>query len=362
LAIREGIRSRGDDGAARANEAISVNNLGVLLQSTARLSEARPMLRRAIDLFHEEEHPHLAAALNNLGLVERGLTSWALAEDLFRQALAQWEATYGVEHGWPLLARRNLVVELYRRHQYDEAIALARETVAIADRMSDPMALHNVLRMLGTTERKAGRFDDAVATLRRTVSVAESLRGAESPLALRTRTLLAGVIGRSGDVEAALAMLEEIAGIQHEQQASARRLLRTEDYFGYVMFWAGRYAEGEAHYRRYLDGKIEEYGDHHPSVGYGLHNVGRVVAAQGRADEAAALLERALDIRSTQWGNQHPDVADTAFQLAQAELQRGNRAPARALLQQVVVAYQALYPEDDTDRKAAVAALSALGG
>lgn len=358
LAIRERIRVRDDSPASRTNEAISVNNLAVLLQSTARLSEARPLLRRAIEIFRQEEHPYHAAALNNLGLVERGLVSWAGAEALFRESLRLWEVTYGAEHDRPILARRNLILELQRRHLYEEAVRLARETSAIAERIDNPSALHVVLRLQGTIERNAGRFTDAVETLRGALAVAESIKGPDTSLSLRTKTALAGAIGRQGDLGAALAMLGEIGVTQRERHDPARRLLRTEQYLAYVLFHAGRYAEAEPHYRRYLEGKVEELGDSHRTVGYAYHSAGRVLARLGRVDEAKAMLERALDIRGTRWGDAHPDVADTAYQLALVEQERGDPDRARVLLQQAVAAFEAIYPAADSDLKAARQALA----
>ncbi len=361
LAIRERIRASEDSAAARTNEAISVNNLAVLLLSTSRLSEARPLLRRAIEVFREEEHPFHAAALNNLGLVERGLVSWAGAEAMFREALQRWEATYGVDHGRPINARRNLVLELARRHQYDEAIQLARETVAVAERIDAPSTHYEVLRLQGSVERDAGRFGDAIETLRRALAVAESVEAPDAPSTLRIKRVLASAIARAGDVDTGLAMLGEVRAAQQEQHASARDRLSTEDYFGYVLFWAGRYADSEPHFRRYVEGKIEEYDENHTSVGYGSFYTGRTLARLGQLDEAKAMFERALDIRATRWGDSHPNVADTVYELGLVEHRLGNSERARALLQQAVASYEAIYPAADPDLADARKALARVG-
>jgi len=58
-------------GPDHPNVAIRLNNLARLLQATNRLTEAEPLLRRAVEIFVRfvaatgHEHPHLRAVIEN---------------------------------------------------------------------------------------------------------------------------------------------------------------------------------------------------------------------------------------------------------------------------------------------------------
>ena len=65
-------------GAEHPDVAIDLNNLAQLLQDTNRLTEAEPLMRRALKIFLHftqttgHEHPHLRVAKNNyVGLLKQ---------------------------------------------------------------------------------------------------------------------------------------------------------------------------------------------------------------------------------------------------------------------------------------------------
>lgn len=55
---------------------VFMNNPGQLFEATCRLSEAEPLMRRALEIFTEslgEEHPHTRAVAGNLAGLLRAL-------------------------------------------------------------------------------------------------------------------------------------------------------------------------------------------------------------------------------------------------------------------------------------------------
>ncbi|MCH9646848.1 MAG: tetratricopeptide repeat protein [Deltaproteobacteria bacterium] len=366
LELRSRIAPDMKSGWARANEAESANNLGVLLNFMGRNSEARPFMNQAVEAFRQELgplHPRFAGALNNLGLIDRGLATWANAEPLFREAVSIWEATYGPHHYRPILGRHNLVHELLRGHRWDEAISEAESVVRVAEKLGNNGDLIKALRLLGDAQFRSGRHVDSIDTYRRACEIAESELGAEHQQVLLSQTQLAQALARVGEAQTAVEMLENLARLQSltlEINHSSR--LRTERGLGFVFYHSSRFVQAERHYRRSLEGNTAAHGSHHPWVAQDLHSLAKAVAAQGRREEAAALFSLALEVRQAHFGDEHGTVADSAHELAKVEVGLGRVGPARKLLRQAVVIRKAIYPPDDSDLKASVAALDGLGG
>ena len=91
--------------------ATALNNLAGLLQATNRLSEAEPLLRRALAISEKSygpDHPTVAIGLNNLAGLLRATNRLSEAEPLFRRALAIAEKGLGPEHPTTETIRRNL--------------------------------------------------------------------------------------------------------------------------------------------------------------------------------------------------------------------------------------------------------------
>jgi tetratricopeptide (TPR) repeat protein len=78
-----------------------MSQLGVLLHSKARYSDAEPLLRRALaidEASYGPDHPEVAIRLNSLAALLRATNRQSEAEPLYRRALAIDEASYGPDH------------------------------------------------------------------------------------------------------------------------------------------------------------------------------------------------------------------------------------------------------------------------
>ena len=81
-----------------------LNNLAILLQSTDRLSEAEPLVRRALEIDEKQyspDHPRVATRLNNLASLLLATGRISDAEVLARRALrilARFAKATGHDH------------------------------------------------------------------------------------------------------------------------------------------------------------------------------------------------------------------------------------------------------------------------
>ena len=116
------------------NVAAALNNLAQLLQDTNRLAEAEPLMRRALAIDEKSyapDHPDVAIDLNNLGQLLKATNRLAEAEPLMRRALAIDEKSYVPDHPDVAIRLNNLAGLLYATNRLDEAEPLLRHVVEI---------------------------------------------------------------------------------------------------------------------------------------------------------------------------------------------------------------------------------------
>jgi tetratricopeptide (TPR) repeat protein len=121
-------------GPAHPRVATVLNNLANLLQATNRLSEAEPLVRRALSIDESSygpDHPLVAIRLNNLACLLEAANRLSEAEPLYRRALSISESSYCPDH--PEVANRlnSLASLLEATNRLSEAAPLARRAVSI---------------------------------------------------------------------------------------------------------------------------------------------------------------------------------------------------------------------------------------
>ena len=150
-------------GSHHPNVAIRLNNLAKLLSDTNRFAEAEPLYRRALAIDEQSygpHHPEVAIDLNNLAELLRGTNRLAEAEPLYRRALAIDEQSYGPHHPDVAVALNNLAGLLASTNHLAEAEPLNRRALAIAEQSYGPhhptvaTALNNLAILLNDTDRR----------------------------------------------------------------------------------------------------------------------------------------------------------------------------------------------------------------
>ena len=88
-------------GPEHPDTALSLNNLGSLLQAQGKLAEAQPYYARALAIQEKvlgPEHPNTASSLNNLGYLLQAQGKLAEAQPYYARALAIREKVLGPDH------------------------------------------------------------------------------------------------------------------------------------------------------------------------------------------------------------------------------------------------------------------------
>jgi tetratricopeptide (TPR) repeat protein len=98
-------------GEEHPSVAASLNNLALLYDSQGRYAEAEPLYQQALEMTKRllgEEHPSVATSLNNLAGLYNSQGRYAEAEPLYQQALDIAKQVLGANHLTTVTIRENL--------------------------------------------------------------------------------------------------------------------------------------------------------------------------------------------------------------------------------------------------------------
>lgn len=213
------------------------------------------------------DHPDVARALNNLGVLYMELGRYAEAEPLLTRALAIREIELGPDHPRVALTLHNLGIVHMELARHKEAESFHMRAMAIRKKAFEPNHPEVVwsLFLLGVLYRNEGRYAEAESLLARVMAIREEALGPDHP-----------------DV--------------------AMSLMHVAD----VYADSGRGGEAERLYVRALAIWEKALGPDHPDIAEGLKGLAGVYRDQGHFAESEALLRRALTIREKTLGPHHP--------------------------------------------------------
>ena len=213
------------------------------------------------------DHPDVARALNNLGVLYMELGRYAEAEPLFTRALAIREIELGPDHPRVALTLHNLGIVHMELARHTESESFHTRALAIRKKAFEPNHPEVLWSLigLGVLYRNEGRYAEAESLLSRVLAIREEMLGPDHP-----------------DVAMSLMYVADV-------YADSRRG-----------------ADAERLYVRALAIWEKALGPDHPDIAEGLKGLASVYRDQGRIAESEALLRRALAIREKTLGPHHP--------------------------------------------------------
>jgi CHAT domain-containing protein/tetratricopeptide (TPR) repeat protein len=219
--------------------------LAQLLKETDRLSEAEPLMRRALEIDEKSlglNDPRVAKSLNNLALLLQASGRLGEAVSLVRRALSIDEKSLGPEHPDVATDLNSLATMLQATNQHAEAGAVMRPEVA--------EATNKLVELL-----RGPRLREAELLYRRALQIDEKSFGPDHPTVAIILNNLASLL-----------------------QADSR------------------FAEAEQHYRRALEIDEKSLGPDHRNVAIRLNNMGLLYGEISDWQSALAFFRRASEI------------------------------------------------------------------
>jgi len=281
---------------------ISIGNMGFLLQSQGKLTEAEPYYREALEGQRRvlgDDHPDTLRSIDNKARLLKAHGKFAEAETYVREALAGYRRILGDDHPNTLSSINNMGYLLHSQGKLTEAEPYYRE------------ALEGRRRVLG---------DDHPETL---VSVNDMGR-------------LLSAQGKLTETEPyyreALEGYRRVLGDDHPNT------LTSIGNMGFLLHSQGKLTEAEPYFREALEGKRRVLGDDHPKTLNAINNMGALLRAQGKLAEAELYYREALEGQRRVLGDDHLHTLNSKSNLALLLVELGNAVEAEELAGEVVVA------------------------
>ncbi|MEQ8753665.1 MAG: tetratricopeptide repeat protein [Coleofasciculus sp. G1-WW12-02] len=250
--------------------AASLNNLGNLYRSQGRDEKAEPLLLQALELrkcLLGNDHPDVARSLNSLALLYESQARYSEAESLLLQALELSKRLLSDNHPDVAASLNNLAGLYLSKEKYSEAEPLYLQ------------ALELDKRRLGDDHPDVARSLNNLALL----YSSQKRYGEAEPLYLQALELKKRLLGDDHpDVARSLNNLAELYSLQ------------------------GRYGEAEPLYLQALELRKSLLGDDHPDVACSLNNLALLYSSQKRYGEAEPLYLQALEVSKRLLGDEHP--------------------------------------------------------
>ena len=163
------VAEHGSDALGEENLIWPCNALGRLYENQANFATSLHWFRRGQELCEQRlgsEHPQTATSLNNLAQLLQATNRLTEAEPLMKRALAITEASYGTDHPQVATSLNNLAQLLQDTNRLAEAEPLMKRALAILLAFSKQGHEHPHLRVIGrnyiTLLQSMGLSEDAI--------------------------------------------------------------------------------------------------------------------------------------------------------------------------------------------------------
>jgi CHAT domain-containing protein/Tfp pilus assembly protein PilF len=386
--------------------ALSLNNVGYLLQSRGEVAKAEPYFRQALAMREKlypvarypKGHSNLALSLSHLGFLLQTRGELIQAEPFLRRALVMYQTLYPAAdypEGHPILAssQSNLGDLLRERGELDKAEPYYRQALAMRQRLFPPSrypdghaSLALSLNNLGALLRDGGELSRAEPCYRQALAMYQKLYPADRfPAGHPNLATSLGNLGRllqdRGELAKAepyfrdaLAMRQKLYPAVrfpdgHPQLAGSLRAL------GGLLRARGELVRAESYFRQALamDQKlypVARFPDGHPDLATSLTSLGSFLQARGELAQAEQCLRQALGMReklypAARFPSGHPALTRSLIHLgallrAQGELDAAEQCYRRALAMAEKLFPRKHYPDGHPDLAASLNYLGAV--
>ncbi|AEE54558.1 tetratricopeptide repeat protein [Haliscomenobacter hydrossis] len=281
-------------------------------------------------------HPNLAGAQNERGLVLRDLGDYADTAQLLELALDSHLRNFGEDHPNVAVSQCNLALVYQDLGDYARAAQLLE--LALDSHLRNfgedhpivakiQVNLANVLRDLGDYARAAQLLELALDSDMRNF-------GEDHPTVAESQSNLAKVLMALGNYARAVQLLElALASAMRNFGEDHPNVAVCQSNLAAVLISLGDYARAAQLFELALASAMRNFGEDHPNVAVYQSNLANVLSNLGDYARAAQLLELALASGLRNFGKEHPNVAECQSNLATVLSSLGNYARAAQLLE-----------------------------
>ncbi|MEM7153353.1 MAG: serine/threonine-protein kinase [Myxococcota bacterium] len=289
----------------------------------------------------------MAVVLNDRGAVEAAHAHYEEAAESFTRSL---EIRTRGDAGTPSLGvadtLSNLEIGARRRGEFDEALRLRHESLAIERELlgREHPDIARSLQALGNLHHLRGEYEESVQVLKQALVLRERLLGVGHRDTAHTMASLGtslSALGQHADAEQNIRRAHEI--LEREVGADAVEVTDLLNNLAIAVEAQGRYEESLELHRQSLAAIERMMGSEHPRTAVALNNVGGALVALRREEEALPLLLRSVELMARRPGPEHPNLGIFEFNAGDALLRLGRHDEALPLLRQSLARIESMF-------------------
>jgi tetratricopeptide (TPR) repeat protein len=330
--------SGGQIGRVMTDYALALKSDGRLDEALARASEAYELLSAEYD----GDHPDVAAALANLGVVYSVRKEPHESIKWYQRALEMNQRMLPDMHPEIGKSLQNMAAAYFYLDDFEKAERHLREALDVWTRTLGPDHAETArcMRNLGDVLSAAGRQDEAEPLLREALRVYRLRFGETHPQTAKAIKTLGVMLYEKGDPATAEPMLREALTLQKARLGP--------DHLDLGYTWhdlascytaMDRPGEAEPCEREAIRIFALALGDDHPVMTRLRQRLASQIQAQGRLDEAAALYDVILARQREQLGPQHTETGKTLHSVALLHLKQDEPGRAEPLLREAAAIF-----------------------
>ena len=301
-------------GEEHPDVAASLNNLAELYHDQGRYEEAEPLHLEALKISKKtlgEKNLNIAASLNNLAELYHDQRRYEEAETLFLEALKITKKLIG-EENLNVAASLNNLAGLYDdQERYEEAELLYLEALEITKKLigeEHPNIATN-LDNLALLYDKQKRYKEAELLHLKALEINKKILGKEHLNVAASLNNLAGLYHNQGKYKEAEPLYIEALKIHKKLLGEENPKIATSlNNLAGLYHDQGKYKEAEPLFLEALEMKKKLLGEENPNTALNLWYLGSLYRQQKKYSEAKPLYQKALEILKKTIGETHPDT------------------------------------------------------
>ncbi len=304
-----------------------LNQAGSYLFERARLTEAEPLLQRALAIGQAQSgplHPLVVSSLNNLASLCKDQGRYEQAASLYGQALQICEKQLGSQHFQTAVCLNNLADLYMQQDRPVEAEPLYGRALAISEKQFglDHPQTAACLSNLATIYLCEGKYTEAEPLLRRSLTINEEQLDPEDPHITSCLCNLGGLYAMQKRYDEALPLLRRALAINKKHLGPEHpETAKCLDNLAIIFLNQGKYDEAAPLLHESLTINEKQYGLEHRQTVRSLHTLAVFYEVQERYEEAKAFYRRAFRICERLLGPGHPETRKMLVGLAELSFQ-----------------------------------------
>ncbi|MDI1443927.1 CHAT domain-containing protein [Polyangium sp. 6x1] len=318
----------------------SLIRLAGFYRTTGDYQQSESLYQQALALLEKTagpEHPAVANVLNHLAVLYEFQGEGDKAKPLVERAVSILKPRYPEERSRALeeiFVLRNEVDRLHDEGQYDAAMPLADNLLALVKSTFGPVHRHVATALTDIARLHEAKMDHAQAesTYLHALAIAEAALGPENAEFGEALYCVATFYHKIGDYaqaeslyQRAIAIVEMALGPEHPRLADLVAGL------GELYKAKHEYAKAEPLFLRALPLQESKLGPEHPDIVCFLNYLAVFYSKRGMYDKAELLLQRALASSERVLGPEHAITASVLNSLALLHFDKGDYANAERL-------------------------------